>query len=85
MFMIISGVCMREWVEFAMQPEIVKRSVKIALIVGTLLTLINHYDLLFGEQLSTIKITKILLTYCVPYCVSTFASVSTKIENKKLN
>lgn len=83
--MIISGVYMREWVEFAIQPEIRKRSVKIALVVGTLLTLINHYDLLFGEPLSAIKMTKILLTYCVPYCVSTFASVSTKLEQRKLN
>lgn len=77
------GVPMTEWFEVAGQKAIVQRSLRIALIVGSLLTLINHYDVLFGEPLTTTRLVKILLTYCVPYCVSTFASVSTQLENRK--
>lgn len=77
------GAYMKEWLEIATQSGIVKRSLRIAIIVGTLLTLINHYDILFGEPVTMARVVKIMLTYCVPYCVSTFASVSTQLENRK--
>lgn len=74
---------MNEWLRTATQKAIVNRSLKIAAVVGTLLTIINHYDVLFGEPLTHVRIVKILLTYCVPYCVSTFASVSTQLAQTK--
>ena len=43
-----------------------------ACVVGTLLTIINHGDhILEGEYPS---IWKVLLTYCVPFCVTTWGS-----------
>ncbi len=52
----------------------VKRSVKVALVVGTILGLINHYDTIFYGTLTATNIFQILLTYLVPYAVVTFGS-----------
>ncbi len=68
---------LRCWLAIARRPEIVQRSIKIALIVGTILVFINYVDKLFPPRVSLIECGKMLLTYCVPYCVSTYASVST--------
>ncbi|MBM1634723.1 nitrate/nitrite transporter NrtS [Sulfitobacter mediterraneus] len=48
-----------------------------ALIVGTLLTAINHGDLILAGQFP--PFLKVLLTYCVPYCVTTWGAVTGKI------
>ncbi len=58
-----------------MQRSIVLRSARVALVVGTLLALINHGDLLFGAEWTAARLAKILLTYCVPYGVATYAGV----------
>jgi thiamine transporter ThiT len=46
------------------------RALQVALIVGTILGLINHYDLLLGRQFSLKELIQIALTYIVPYLVS---------------
>lgn len=68
------------WIEIATRRDIVTRSYKIALCVGTVLALLNHGEKLFLLALNTLDITKILLTYLVPYCVSTYSSV----QNERL-
>ena len=50
------------------------RSVKVALVVGTVIALINHYDAILSQTLGLITLVKILVTYVVPYSVSTFSS-----------
>jgi thiamine transporter ThiT len=49
-------------------------SIQAALVVGTLLALINHYEHIFRGTLTKINIIQILLTYLVPYSVATFGS-----------
>ncbi len=66
---------MIEWLELAMQKDVVIRGVKVAAVVGTLLVAINYADLILTGRLLPPMFGKILLTYCVPYCVSTYASV----------
>jgi hypothetical protein len=44
------------------------------LIVGSLLNLINQGDALIGSD--AINWWKLLLTYCVPFCVATFGAYS---------
>lgn len=51
------------------------RAFRIALIVGCVLALINHGDRLLAMDLDTASGLKICLTFCVPYCVSTYSSV----------
>jgi hypothetical protein len=54
------------------------RSGCVALVVGTMLNLINHGDVIFGAM--TINWTKIVLTYFVPYAVSTYGAVSYRLS-----
>ncbi len=50
----------------------VKRSFVIALVVGTLLNIINQYDALLLT--GSVNFFKIILTYCIPFCVSLFSA-----------
>ncbi len=67
----------RSWLATAAQPDIFRRSLKVALVVGTLLALINHGDRLLGMSVDSEVFLKICLTYLVPFSVSTWASVQT--------
>jgi hypothetical protein len=50
-----------------------RRAVKVAIVVGTVLTLINQYDLIAQGR---IDLAKALLTYMVPFCVSTYSAIT---------
>ena len=68
---------MSDWLRLAFRRDIVLRSLKVALLIGTILTAINHGDLILRGALDASSAWKIPLTYLVPYFVSTYASVST--------
>jgi hypothetical protein len=55
------------------------RSGCVALVVGTILNLINQGDALLGT--TSINWIKVLLTYLVPYAVSTYGAVSYRMSN----
>src|SRR5215212_5547395 len=70
----------RLW-RYAISDGVPKRSLIVALVVGTILNLINQGDaLVSGAALDT---TKLLLTYLVPYCVSTYGAVSYRRHAEK--
>ncbi|MGD9711398.1 MAG: nitrate/nitrite transporter NrtS [Thermomicrobiales bacterium] len=54
-----------------------RRSFLVALIVGTILNLINQGDALFGD--GRVNWAKIVLTFAVPYCVATYGAVSYRL------
>jgi hypothetical protein len=58
---------------------IVRRSLVIAAIVGTILTTINHGDVIMAGGAPVWW--KVILTYCVPYCVSTYGAVTARLES----
>lgn len=64
------------WLSIAMRRDIVLRSLRVALLVGTILVTINYGDKLLTSGVTATDCVKMLLTYCVPYCVATYASVS---------
>ena len=66
---------MTDWIDIALKPEVVSRSLRVALIVGTLLVIINFIDRFITGNLNPVDLVKIVMTYIVPYCVSTYASV----------
>ena len=74
---------MKAWLAVASEPHIYKRSFKVSMIVGTILVLINQSELIFSGQLSWALMLKIGLTYCVPYSVSTHASVEATMTQRK--
>ena len=53
-----------------------------ACVVGTVLILINHGDVILRGELPSLL--KISLTYCVPFCVTTWGSVLGKRAGFKL-
>ena len=53
-----------------------RKAVLTAAVVGTLLTAINHGDQILIGAIP--PATKVLLTYCVPYCVTTWGAVTGK-------
>jgi hypothetical protein len=74
---------MRNWLRVAFRPDIVGRGLKVALIVGTILTIINQGDIVASSAITASVLAKILLNYCVPYCVSIYADVETRVEQQR--
>jgi len=62
---------------YALSDGIPKRSFLVAIVVGTVLNLINQGDALLGA--TTVNWTKLFLTYLVPYAVSTYGAVSYRL------
>jgi hypothetical protein len=63
---------------YSVSDGIPLRSVYVALVVGTILNLINQGDALFGPN--QINWMKIVLTYFVPYAVSTYGAVAYRLS-----
>lgn len=58
--------------QMCLSPRVLKQSIGVALVVGTILTLINQGDALFsGDSISLVKVG---LTYLVPLLVSTYGA-----------
>jgi hypothetical protein len=63
---------------YALSEGVPQRSIWVAVVVGTILNLINQGDaLLSGQRLDFAKLT---LTYLVPYFVSTYGAVSFRLH-----
>lgn len=58
----------------ALSGVYLRRAIVVALVVGTILNLINQWDAYFG--VAPIAWTRLLLTYCVPFCVATYGAHS---------
>ena len=54
-----------------------KKAVLTALVVGSILISINHGDIILDGSMPASW--KIILTYCVPYCVTTWGAVTGKL------
>ncbi len=73
---------MKEWLRIAMRRDVVSRGLKVGLIVGTILTVINHGDAILTGQLMPSAAWKIPLTYLVPFCVSTYAGCEAILQKQ---
>jgi hypothetical protein len=63
------------FLSIALTQEVIIVALKMALIVGTILGLINHGNGLIEGTLTSTQVLQIIITYSVPYCVSTYSSV----------
>jgi len=48
----------------------------VALVVGSILTLLNQGDILFAGSWNSALYWKIPLTFCIPFCVATYGALS---------
>lgn len=58
--------------QMAFSPPVIKQSLIVALVVGTVLCLINQGDKMMMEH--QVDVTKLILTYVVPFLVSTYGA-----------
>lgn len=73
---------MTKYIKIAFQKAIVIDSLKVALVVGVILNLINQWQTIIDFHWSAVNYVKLALTFCVPYLVSTYASVKTELRNR---
>jgi len=64
----------------ARQPSVVRRALKYAVVVGSVLIAINHGDALLRGELEGGRVARMALTTLVPYVVSTLSSVGAMIQ-----
>jgi len=66
----------KSFIQLATLSSVRNRALVIGLIVGTILALVNHVDAALDGTFTTRNAIQILVTYLVPYGVSTYSSVS---------
>ncbi len=60
----------------------IKQAVNIALVVGIILNIINQGDYIFHMMFDKINYYKLILTFFVPFFVSTYTAISISIRLK---
>lgn len=63
--------------------QVVSTAFKLSLIVGTILGLINHGQDIIANCLTNGQKIQIMVTYLVPYSVSTYSSVKSMLFLRK--
>jgi hypothetical protein len=61
-----------------------KRHLKIALFVGTILNFINQYEIIIKMDYHKLNITRLLITYCVPFLVSVYSAATFNHQETKI-
>lgn len=60
----------------AARADLLARSARVAAFVGSLLTVVNHPDLLTGHVPDALGLGRIAFTYFVPFCVATWSAAA---------
>lgn len=66
---------------FAVADGVPRCSLNVAIVVGVVLNAINQGYAFLGQ--GSVSWPKIVLTFLVPYCVSTFGAVSAKLRQAR--
>lgn len=68
-----------------MNKKNISRAVMVAIIVGTLLNIINSYDVFIERKFSFSNTIRIVLTYITPFCVSLYSSIKAGKPKKAIS
>jgi hypothetical protein len=69
---------LRDALRICLRREYLRRTIKIALVVGTILTIINQLDVIIKGNADTLTWVKCGLNYCVPFVVSNLGLLAGK-------
>lgn len=69
---------MRDTVRICLRPEHLRRTLAIALVVGTILTAINQADVIAAGDATLVTWIKAAANYCVPFVVSNLGLLAGK-------
>lgn len=56
---------------------VLMKSMRVSLVVGTVLVLVNHFGMLSGSYFNSTRIIQIVLCYVVPFGVSLYSQITT--------
>ncbi|MFT7559164.1 MAG: hypothetical protein ACI93R_001069 [Flavobacteriales bacterium] len=73
------------FISLAISPQVALTALKVSLVVGSLLALINHGSAVIAGDVTTDRLLQMALTYFVPYCVSTYSAVKALRSQTKNN
>ena len=73
---------MREMLRIVLKREHFRRTLRIALVVGIVLTLINQADVILGGNATAATWVKTGLNFCVPFVVSNLGLLAGKRAEK---
>lgn len=68
----------RIYLTYCLERDTLIRSIKVALVVGTILGVINHYPAIVAWSIPLPEAIQITLTYLVPFSVATYSQVMGK-------
>lgn len=68
----------RPVVSVMFKPRIVRAAIKVAVIVGTILNVINNGEQIWSHQV--ISIWPIAMNYLVPFCVSSYSAARNELQ-----
>ena len=75
----------QSWLSYCLEPDSLRFSLKTALIVGTILAIINHGYAIVTGHFTAGELYPLLLTYCVPFTVSMISQVQGKRQRDLAN
>ncbi len=67
-----------------MNKKNISTALVVALIIGSLLNLINSYNIFIEGKFTNENVIKIALTYITPFCVSLYSSIKATKQKKLL-
>lgn len=70
----------KKYISTLVDPQIVKSSGKVAIVVGTLLLIINHGAAIWHNEMNPFRWVSALISYVVPYLVNVHGKQS--VNNK---
>jgi len=69
---------------YCTERDTLVRSIKTALVIGTILAIINHGQELLTDHFSPQWVVPMLITYLVPFIVATYGQVQGKRQRDRL-
>jgi hypothetical protein len=67
---VANAAAWRSSIAICLRAANLRRTIRIALVVGTVLTLINQVDVIVAGDATALTLVKVALNFCVPFVVS---------------
>jgi hypothetical protein len=74
----------RSLIAYCLERPTLLFSIKMALVVGTLLAVINHGQAIITGHFTSDRLLPMLLTYCVPFAVAMYSQIQGKRQRDRL-
>jgi hypothetical protein len=81
----VPGINLRTILTYCTERDTLVRSIKTALVIGTILAIINHGQELLTGRFSLQWVVPMLITYLVPFAVATYGQIQGKRQRDRLH